>query len=174
MRNLFILFLALFFALSCNRDNEEEPKPEIIEDIYDKTKEFKTNFVFYIDERDYNAHMYWFNIAVWQREPCCAHKSHSKSLGGDVIRASPPSRKNTKTIEKEGNYLKDKFTIQITVTDKVKRCLTCSTQRMYKTDSLTFKSIKDTIRFIRYPQDTVTFIKRWYPPGHPYYDPSRP
>jgi len=174
MKNLYMLIMAVFFICSCDRKDEEIPEPKIVEDIYDITKQFKTNFVFFIDELDYNAHMYWFDIMNNQIDPCCYHKSHSESLGGDVIIASPPYRNNTKTIEKKRNYLKDKFVISVYITDKVKRCSTCSTQRMYKSDSLTFKSIKDTIRVIRYPQDTVTFIKRWYPKGHPNYDPSRP
>jgi len=36
--------------------------------------------------------------------------------------------------------------------------------RLYKSDTFHFKSTKDTIRYIHYPQDTLNFLKRFIPP----------
>jgi len=84
--------------------------------------------------------------------------------------SSDPYRENTRIISTKKNYLKNKFEITIIVTDKIKRSPYELRQRIYKSDILKFESIKDSIRVIRYPQDTINLIKRYYPPVHPKYN----
>jgi len=169
MKNIHIIISLLI--LSCNR-KEDDPKP-ILENIYDKTKMFKSNFKFIVDEQDNNVETYWFHVDNWQRDPCCSTKLRSDGIHGWENMFDIPYRKNTKVLDTDWNYLNDRFVISIIVTDKVKRNPWESRSRMYKSDTLKFKSIKDSLRIIRYPQDTLT-LKRYYPPGHPKHDPNRP
>jgi|GEM_PF-2302692 len=166
-----LIGLSLF---SCDRKQDEPPKPTIPkENIYDTTKNFKSRFVFVIEEQNSNVARYWFDVVNNQTNPCCSIKSRAEDLDGWEPILPPPYRNNTKAITIEQNYLNDKFVISVHVTDKFK-CESCEMQRMYKSDTLKFESIKDSLRIIRYPQDTLTLIKRYYPPGHPKYDPNRP
>jgi len=167
-----LIGLSLF---SCDRKQDETPKPTTPkENIYDKTKIFKSNFKFIINEQDKNVESYWFHVDTWQRDPCCSTKLRSDGIKGWKNMFDSPYRINTKILDTDWNYLNDKFVISITVTDKVKRGPWELIYRMYKSDTLKFESIKDSLRIIRYPQDTLTLLKRYYPPGHPKYDPNKP
>jgi len=160
-----MIFLLSFLALSCNRDNEEEPKPEPRDErLYDPTKAFKTLFVFHVGDQNPYAFNYWFDVTRIKSK--YETKSSSDELDGRLPRMpNIKDRVNNKFLVTYDNYLNYKFVITIFVTE-IARCDTCKgSLRTYRSDTLTFRNINDTLRIIRYPQDTITFIKRV--PGNP-------
>jgi len=163
MKNLYVIvLLSIFFTCSCNRrDDEEELKPEIIDEtLYDPTKEFRTLFVFHVSDQNKDAFNYWFDIEkITQTKPYHKTISSSDDLEGKLTRLPHPERKNTVILVTDDNLLTHKFLITIHVSE-LRRCPTCETEKIYRSDTLKFKNIKDTIRVIRYPQDTLTMVKR--------------